>query len=51
MARFLGAVKNVPEIRTDKVNEIRRQLQDGSYESEEKIRVAVEKFLEEVQGT
>lgn len=51
MARFLGAVKNVPEIRTDKVNEIRRQIQDGSYESEEKIRVAVEKFLEEVQGT
>ena len=51
VARFLGAVKNVPDIRTEKVNEIRRQIQDGSYESEEKIRVAVERFLDEVQGT
>ncbi len=53
VARFLGAgaLRNAPEIRSDRVNEIRRQIEAGSYESEEKIRVAVERFLEEIRGT
>ena len=52
-ARLLGAgaLRNVPEIRTDRVNDIRRQIEAGTYESEEKIRVAVERFLEEIRGT
>lgn len=53
VARFLGAgaLRNVPEIRTDRVNEIRRQIEAGTYETEEKIRTAVERFLEEIRGT
>lgn len=51
IARSLASLRTVPEVRTEKVSEIRRQIEAGNYENEEKIRVAVERFLEEIQGT
>lgn len=49
-ARLLAQVRNVPEMRMDRIAELKRQIESGEYETEEKLRVAVDRFLEEIRG-
>jgi negative regulator of flagellin synthesis FlgM len=38
----------LPEIRQDRVDQIRAQIADGTYESEEKLEIAVGRLLDEI---
>ena len=46
-ARFLDKISRAPEIRTEKVEAARRAIAEGVYDSEEKVRAAVERLLDE----
>ena len=46
--RLVEQVKQVPEIRQDRVDEIRAQIAAGTYETDEKIQIAVERLLDEI---
>jgi negative regulator of flagellin synthesis FlgM len=50
LGQMLDGIGQLPEIRQEKVDEIRRQLSAGSYESSEKLDVAVDRLLEELLG-
>jgi len=47
-ARLGSALTRVPEVRTEKIRSLREQIARGEYESDEKFRVAIERFLEEI---
>ena len=46
-ARFLDQISQLPEIRADKVEAARRAIAEGVYDSEDKLRAAVERLLDE----
>jgi len=46
-ALFLSKIAQMPEIRTEKVEEVRQALAEGTYDIEGKLSVALEKFLDE----
>ena len=50
LGQMLDGIGQLPEIRQEKVDEIRRQLSAGSYESTEKLEVAVDRLLDELLG-
>lgn len=45
---MVNRVHDLPEIRTDRVAEIRAQIEAGDYETDEKIDVALGRFLDEI---
>ena len=45
---LLDQVNDLPAIRQDKVNQIRQQIANGTYETPEKMQVAVERLLGEI---
>ncbi|MGD9128116.1 MAG: flagellar biosynthesis anti-sigma factor FlgM, partial [Planctomycetia bacterium] len=48
-AQKIGEISNVEnsgEIRMDRVNQIRQQIADGTYETEEKLEAAIDRFLD-----
>ena len=47
---MLDGISRLPEIRHEKVEEIRRQIADGSYETPDKIQVALDRLLDELSG-
>jgi negative regulator of flagellin synthesis FlgM len=47
-ARLLDKVSDLPAIRQDRVNQIRQQIADGTYETPEKMQIAVERLLGEI---
>ncbi len=47
--RLMDKVRDLPEIRGDRVNEIRAQIAQGTYETDEKLRVAVARLLDEIR--
>ena len=47
-ARLLEQAQKVPEIRQDRVAAIRDQIAEGTYETEEKLEIAVERLLDEI---
>jgi len=47
---MLDGIGQLPEIRHEKVDEIRRQISAGSYESPEKLEVALDRLLNELLG-
>ncbi len=49
-ARLSSAVARVPDVRTEKIRNLRDVIARGDYESEEKFRIAVERFLDELDG-
>lgn len=49
-ARLSSAVARVPDVRSEKIRALRDLISRGEYESEEKYRIAVERFLDEVGG-
>ena len=47
-AHLVDQIKQVPEIRQNRVDEIRAQIEAGIYETDEKIQIAVERLLDEI---
>ena len=47
-ADLVGRVNEVPEMRTDRIAEIRAEIQAGVYETDEKLDVAVGRLLDEI---
>ena len=47
VARFLSDVAAMPNIRPEKVEEVRQALADGSYDLDGKVGPAVERMIEE----
>ena len=46
-ASLISQVHDLPEIRADKVAQIRSQLAAGTYETEEKLNAALDRLLDE----
>jgi negative regulator of flagellin synthesis FlgM len=47
-ARLVEQVQQMPEMREDRVEAVRRQLAEGTYETGDKLKVAVERLLDEI---
>ncbi len=47
-AQLVDQVRDLPEIRQDRVDQIRAQIADGSYETDEKMDVALGRLLDEI---
>jgi negative regulator of flagellin synthesis FlgM len=47
---MLDGISRLPEIRHEKVEEIRRQIAAGVYESPEKLELALDRLLDEIRG-
>ena len=47
-ARLMEQAKGVPEIRQDVVDRIRGQIADGTYETQDKLDIALDRFLDEI---
>ena len=50
MARILGQVSALPEIRSEKVDSVRQALENGSYDVDGRLSEALDQFLEENLG-
>mgnify|MGYP001596311718 CR=1 FL=1 len=48
MGQFLSKLQGIPDIRVDKVREIRAQIESGKYVTEDKLRVTVDRLLKEL---
>ena len=47
-AEMISRVREVPEIRTNRVAEIRAQIEAGVYETDDKLDLAVDRLLDEI---
>ena len=47
-ASFVGQVHSLPDIRADRVNDIRAALAQGTYDIEGRLEAAVERLLDEL---
>jgi negative regulator of flagellin synthesis FlgM len=47
-ARLVEQARDIPDIRQDRVDSIRSQIADGTYETEAKLNAAVERLLDEI---
>ena len=47
-ARLLDKVHDLPEVRQERIDQIRQQIAAGTYETEEKLRVALGRLLDEI---
>ena len=41
-------IQDLPEIRTDRVAQIREALEAGTYETQEKLDIAIDRLLDEI---
>jgi len=46
-ARFLEKLSRLPEVRAEKVEAVRRGIAEGAYDSDERLRAAVQRLLDE----
>lgn len=49
-AEFLSQVHGLPDVRTDRIEQIRAQLAEGTYETGDKLEIAVGRLLDELAG-
>lgn len=47
-ALTLEQIRNVPAVRQDRINQIRAQIANGTYETPEKLDIALERLLDEI---
>ena len=47
-ARLALSTTDAPDIRQDRVNQIRQAIADGTYETEERLSAALDGFLDEI---
>jgi negative regulator of flagellin synthesis FlgM len=50
LGQLLDGIAQLPEVRYEKVEEVRRQIAAGAYETPEKLEVALDRLLEELLG-
>lgn len=50
LARLLGQAQLLPEIRADKVESIKAQIADGTYDTEDKMDRAIDMLLEDLDS-
>jgi negative regulator of flagellin synthesis FlgM len=50
LGQMLDGINQLPEIRHERVEEIRRQIAAGSYETPEKLELALDRLLDELPG-
>src|SRR5437763_502585 len=50
LGQMLDGISRLPEIRHEKVEEIRRQIASGSYEIPEKLELALDRMMDELMG-
>jgi negative regulator of flagellin synthesis FlgM len=50
LGQMLDGISRLPEIRHEKVEEIRRQISAGTYETPEKLELALDRMMEELMG-
>ena len=50
LAQMLDSINGLPEIRHERVEAIRAQIAEGSYETSEKLDVALDRLLDELSG-
>lgn len=48
VARLRASLASVPEVRREKVDRIREEIANGTYETPEKLNLAVDRLLEEL---
>ena len=47
-ARLVDQSRAVPEIRQDRVDAVRAKIAEGTYETQEKLEIAIERLLDEI---
>ncbi len=47
-ARFFDQIRRLPEGRSDRVDEVRTAIMSGTYETEQKLDVALDRLLEDL---
>lgn len=50
LGQMLDGIGRLPEIRHERVEEVRRQIAAGTYETPEKLDVALDRLLDELHG-
>ncbi|MDX2035759.1 MAG: flagellar biosynthesis anti-sigma factor FlgM [Isosphaeraceae bacterium] len=50
LGRMLDGISRLPEIRHEKVEEIRRQIASGVYETPAKLELALDRMIDELSG-
>jgi negative regulator of flagellin synthesis FlgM len=50
LGQMLDGISRLPEIRHEKVEEIRRQIAAGVYETPEKLELALDRLLDEIRS-
>ena len=50
LGQMLDGISQLPEIRYERVEEIRQQIAAGSYETPEKLELALDRLLDEFRG-
>ncbi len=48
-AQTLDKVHDLPDVRWDRVAKIKAEIANGTYETEEKLQIAVERLLDEIE--
>ncbi len=46
--RMIGQVQDMPDVRWDRVNQIWAQIAEGTYETDEKLEIALGRLLDEI---
>ena len=50
LAQMLDSINGLPEVRQERIDAIRAQIAEGSYETSEKLEVALDRMLDELSG-
>jgi negative regulator of flagellin synthesis FlgM len=50
LGRMLDGISQLPEIRHEKVEEIRRQIAAGTYDTPERLELALDRLMDEFSG-
>jgi negative regulator of flagellin synthesis FlgM len=49
-AEMISRIRDVPDIRADRVADIRQQIEAGTYETGEKLEIAIGRLFDELAG-
>ena len=47
-ARMIEQVQQMPDLRADRVEAVRQQIAEGTYETSDKLNIALERMLDEI---
>jgi negative regulator of flagellin synthesis FlgM len=50
VAELSGQVQDVPDVRADRIASIREAIEQGTYETEDKLDIALDRFIDETSS-